>query len=302
LAAVSAFGLGGVNCHAILEEAKAPAERRVVDEPAHPAKIPARGTYADRFAVELVPLALSGSSPRLSLAGKRLLLVRDPGDAHRALAGALTARRAIVEIIAPGSVPRLENRVDGVVDLSTLRRGDELLDGAADASQLLARHAADAFSLLRAIYPRLADAAPRDTLYVVVTGMGGTLGLTVARGTLFGASLHGLVKGLKQELPHVLAKAIDFDPDEAPELIAATVIAELEDGNERMEVGYAGRRLVTNLRRASFRPDAPVLRAFDANQVFLFSGGGRGVAFEKRTRSPPTAKRSSCARAPKIER
>src|SRR5262249_24681001 len=93
-------------------------------------------------------------------------------------------------------------------------------------------------------------------------------------------SLLGLAKGLKQELPHVVSKAIDFDPEESPETVAEVVLRELEDGNDRMEVGWMGRRMAVNLRRESFAAHAPVVRPLGDGGGFVFSGGGRGVAFE----------------------
>jgi enediyne polyketide synthase len=59
------------------------------------------------------------------------------------------------------------------------------------------------------------------------------------------------------------------------------VARELEEGSDRLEIGYlAGRRFVVGLRRADFPESAPALRRLDPSWVLLFSGGGRGAVFE----------------------
>lgn len=280
-AAVSAFGLGGVNYHVLLEEhAGAAADRRAPAAAAHPARLPARGTFADRFVVELAPLSLPARPPRFSLSGRRAVVVADPRGRCAALVERLRARGATVTL-ARGDEP-LGGDVDVLVDCSLFAVDDALVSGApAAVAARLGEHARGAFGRVQALYPRFADAGPLEVAYVAVTALGGGLGvLDGDGGDLLGASLLGLAKGLKQELPHVVAKAIDFDPEEAPETLAEVVVRELEDGNDRMEVGWMGRRMAVNLRRDSFAGDAPVLRALGEGDLFVFSGGGRGVAFE----------------------
>ena len=280
-AAVSAFGLGGVNYHVLLEEhADAADGRRAAAAPEHPAKLPARGTFADRFVVELQPVSLPARAPRLSLGHKRAVVVADARGRAGALAERLRARGAAVTVV--GAADAIGADVDVLVDCSLFGVDGTLVEAApAAVAARLDEHARSAFARVQAVYPRFADARPLEVAYVAVTALGGGLGVLDADGgDLLGASLLGLAKGLKQELPHVVAKAIDFDPEEAPDTIADVVVRELEDGNDRMEVGWMGRRMAVNLRRESFSADAPVVRTLGADDVFVFSGGGRGVGFE----------------------
>src|SRR3954469_15110623 len=93
-----------------------------------------------------------------------------------------------------------------------------------------------------------------------------------------GAVLLGLMKGVKLELPAVLAKGIDVEPAISPAQAAQLVLDEVEDGNDRLEcASAAGRRLVVQLKHASPSIEQPPLRPFAAGDVFLFSGGGRGI-------------------------
>lgn len=298
-AAVSAFGLGGVNYHLVLEEhdRSLSGDRRApVVALAHPARAPATGTRADRFVVELVPVTLPDRRPLFALRERHILLVPDSGEVWRTLEKGLRARGARVTVLAENvteshgkdiaavltALQSREGAIDGVFDLSAFGTEPELLNRSPEEfADTLRTYSLRVFEVLRTVYNRFADAGPHECCYVAVTSMGGDLGLTGCdRGNVFGALLLGAVKGLKQELPSLVAKAIDFSPGEDPETVTEHVLREVEDGNERMEVGFAGRRLVVNLRRENFTESTPVVRSFGSGDVFVFSGGGRGVAFE----------------------
>lgn len=299
-AGISAFGLGGANYHVILEETEPGriGERRGPPALAtHPAPPPPRGTRADRFVPEMVPVSLPDAAarpPRYSLAGRHALLLLPPGQAcaaAEAIAARLRGRGARVSLlgaVAPEEVPAAlhkaqlaEGPLSCVFDLSLFCASPDESLRAAPLRASLQRSSEVSFAVLRASYEGLAAAAPGSHAYVAVTAMGGGLGVIGCEGqNPLGAFLVGMVKGLKQELPQVLAKAVDFDLRAAPDAIAEAVLREVEDGSDRMEVGYAGRRMVVNLRRELFREDAPLVRPLTAGEVVLFSGGGYGVAFE----------------------
>lgn len=302
-AGVSAFGLGGVNCHLILEEAAPlPADRRVRPVDSRPAPLPPRGPMADRFALELVPLSLPDRPASFSFAGRQVLLVPDRGGAAAALAARLQAHGAEVHLLglppADGGLsaaderraleaalsPHVSRPISVVLDLSplddtALSRASGPLTGslaAATFAAALQQRSARTFAVLRAFYERLGQGG----CYAAVTALGG-LGILSAEGTdPLGALWVGVAKGLKQEIPGLLAKAIDFMPAAAPDVVADCVMRELLDGNDRMEVAYLGRRMGVNLVRQNFNQRDPVVRALRPGEVFLFSGGGRGVAFE----------------------
>ncbi|MEW5848272.1 MAG: SDR family NAD(P)-dependent oxidoreductase [Myxococcota bacterium] len=289
-AGVSAFGLGGVNYHVILEEPERNPRDEVTPEQQPPAHLPSRGARADRFLVELVPVALPERPPRLNLLGRHVVVVADAGKLWPAFQARLTQRGAVVSIL-PAGTPDLEAAirdaraahgvVHGVLDLSTFAPPSE----SPPTSDALARQVlevqARAFTVLRAVYPDLADAAPQTAFYGAVTSMGGDLGLMVRTGgNVLGATMLGWAKGLKQELPGVVAKGLDFDPHQRADEVATQALREIEDANPRMEVGFAGRRFGVNLRRASFPEEAPAVSGITRGDVYVFSGGGRGVVFE----------------------
>ena len=99
-----------------------------------------------------------------------------------------------------------------------------------------------------------------------------------------GGALTGFVKGLKQERPSLVARALDFDAQDDARFIATTVVGELGAGGDRVEVGYfTRRRLVPVLRPAPLATQSLVgiaaepAIAVEPGAVVVFSGGGRGV-------------------------
>ena len=298
---VSSFGLGGANYHVVLGDHHL---EETLDRPdlEHPLAPPVREQEADRFIVELVPLERPTRPVAFSLRQRHLLILPDPsGVIAKAIASALMERGASSQLLAldelePDQIERTVRELfrtdqrseqddppcEGVLDLRAFAppRGqeDEFLAALDEFNH-------QTFALLRGAYERLVfEASGPDeqvACYVAVTAMGGDLGLMGCEaGSLLGAHLLGLVKGLKQELPALQAKTIDFDRALDPDEVARNVLDEIEDGNDRMEVGWAGRRFVTNLERRNFVSDDPVVRRLGHGDVFVFSGGSRGVVFE----------------------
>ncbi|ACL67359.1 Beta-ketoacyl synthase [Anaeromyxobacter dehalogenans 2CP-1] len=281
-AAVSTFGMAGVNHHVILEEAAPSAAA------AGPVVIPpGDGLAADRLVPEAVPVALPARSPRLPLAGRRALVVGAAGGAAEVVAEALRSRGAEALSSTPEAVDAAVASLGApevLVDLTAFgapARLDLSLDGGAIAGA--ARAAAEtSYALVRRIYDALLASTPaRPGAYVAVTSLGGTLGLGAPAADPSGAFQHGLALALKQEVPGALVKALDFAPAVDAADLARALVAELEDGNERVQVGFAaGRRTVVALRQAALDAGAPVRREIGPGDVLLFSGGGRGVVFE----------------------
>jgi acyl transferase domain-containing protein len=276
-AAVSAFGLAGVNHHVILEEAPgAEAASALVGAP------PPTGFAADRFAIELAPVALPERPPLHRLSGRRAVVVGEAGPAD-GLAESLRAHGLDACRADPAAGAAALDGATLLVDATALAWEPGLL--ALPAAALAARareHAQRAIGLARDAYGWLETSTPdRPLMYAAVTAMGGDLGLSGSGvGNVLGAYQHGLALALKQELPAVLVKALDAPPRLPPAELAAVLVRELEDGNERVQVSWAGRRFVANLRRAP-HPAAPApVREVRPGDVFLFSGGGRGVVFE----------------------
>src|SRR5207253_8455628 len=128
-------------------------------------------------------------------------------DAH-ALAHAVRhelAKRGAIVIDAPSS----NLAPDVVIDLSAAGRSPHLLTAPQELVAWCERKLCAALDRVRTIDP---DAPARSRAYVAVTQMGdlGLLGSSPDRAG--GAVLLGLLKGVKLELPPVLAKGIDLDP------------------------------------------------------------------------------------------
>ncbi len=295
-AGVSSFGLGGANYHVILGEHRSDESPSRADLE-HPIAPPVRDQEADRFIVELVPLERPNRPPAFPLLGKHLLVLPDPsGVVAKAIAEALVARGATSHELHLGELQpeQIEQIVraqfqpdegsascDGIFDLRAFAppRGqeDEFIAALDEFNR-------QTFAVLRGAYEHFSaqsSSGHQSACFVAVTAMGGDLGLMGCEaGSLLGAHLLGLVKGLKQELPHLQAKTVDFDRAIDPNEVASFMLEEVEDGNDRMEVGWAGRRFVTNLERRNFASDDPVVRRLGHGDVFVFSGGSRGVVFE----------------------
>ena len=281
-AGVSSFGIGGANVHVILEETEATQNER---EPG----APAGDLTAGRFVPELVPLSLARRPPRVSLHGRHFLVDVDADGCWRAVADRLHAAGANVSTLdgvatdaldaAIGAAEAEFGLVRGVVDLTTF---GSPADAAAPEAALFAdrarRHSARAFGLLRRVYDGFERDREGRPVYAAVTSLGGDLGLSGGgSGDVLGASLAGAAKGLKQELPWVEAKVIDFRPDDAPTGVAETLVRELESGSPELEIAYAERRYVVRMRS---RPLGAPTGSVGRGDVVLLTGGGRGVVFE----------------------
>jgi len=151
-AAVSTFGMAGVNHHLVIEEAPG------VSAPSPVAAPPGDGLAADRFVLELAPVALPERPPRFSLAGRRALVVGDPAGPAAAVARALTARGAAATVVAPGALDRAgaaAAEADVFLDLSQFGPSTALDAGAAALAAAARAVATRSFELVRAAYERL---------------------------------------------------------------------------------------------------------------------------------------------------
>lgn len=302
-AGVSAFGLGGVNSHVVIEEFLTVTERPST-RPNLPGKEGAPANVAQRLAIELVPLWRPRPlAPYPIAAGSRVLIAIDSARTLAKLADAVGAklvargaRPLIWEAPDHASLPNLEARlraldaevggIGGVVDLGTLaastdrgvmrsvRVADSIASG--QAVHTVRRAAAISRALYRHFEQASADAPP---FFLAATGMGGTMGFFTGVSATAGGAIAGFLKGLKHDIPSLFVRAVDFDAREEPSFIAETLIAELSTGGDRVEVGYQNRRRfvpVLRLAPLSAKEIVPLPR----QGAVLFSGGSRGVVFE----------------------
>jgi enediyne polyketide synthase len=293
-AGVSSFGLGGTNYHLVLEEHDNIhlRDRQVDPSPAtRPHPVPARGLFADRWVVDLAPVSLAGAG-RYPLAKKRFVVL---GTALASqLAQALETRGAkavtldVTGIADPLEVQRrVEGAVDGlggvegVVDCGAFGPLPYFLgQGAQWCREQVQQSSARWFGAARATYGRL-RAAGRAGSFTAITSMGGDFGFLGDGGNVLGGASAGFLKALKQEMPDLVAKCVDFAPDAGLDEVVQRTLAELEDGSDRVEAGYlCGRRVVPLVRRANHPASETVRRAIDPAWVLVFSGGGRGAVYE----------------------
>ncbi|HRI17212.1 MAG TPA: SDR family NAD(P)-dependent oxidoreductase, partial [Burkholderiaceae bacterium] len=167
----------------------------------------------------------------------------------------------------------------GLVHLGALDGAVLDLDtGIADWRAALLASEKSSFLLLRELASRLDVRAH----VLVATGLGGRFGRDATHPalTLQGGS-PGLLKSLQEERPELRAKAVDVDPAQGSDAIAATLLGELELDGGRIEVGYPGGV------RTVFRTVAAMAEPADRSQVLkldglvvLATGGARGVTAE----------------------
>lgn len=218
-----------------------------------------------RLRVDLLPVPAATGDPE-SLRGLRIGIVEDGQGIALALGAALEERGgAEVEIVPDtGTGAGTDTGFDGIVDLSALRAGAELV--------------------LPEAFPRLRRA---------LTGGVRRLLLVTAPGTP-GAGMHGFARSAALEFPGTLIRAVDIHPKEDPERIAEQLLAELscdaaagtgtgataEAGAEApASVGYTAEGT-----RVARRPvPAPLLTSggqsppLDPGSVVLLTGGARGI-------------------------
>ncbi|HRX70923.1 MAG TPA: SDR family oxidoreductase, partial [Candidatus Competibacteraceae bacterium] len=127
---------------------------------------------------------------------------------------------------------------------------------------------------------------------LTVSGLGGEFGrngLPEAAQSIFpgGAGLTGLVKTLNLEWnpdaaePGFIGKALDIDPDDDPERLAALAFQELALPGGRREVGYLGGvRTIFRTVPASLSPLPTPRRQPDEDWIVLATGGARGITAE----------------------
>jgi enediyne polyketide synthase len=294
-AAVNSFGMTGINHHVLLEEADPEPCRQDIPIAAieHPATRPGRPLSADRFILVETPVSLPNRQPIYPLQGRTFAIIPDRGPLCTEMEHAFAGRGArLIRLELPpdcateadvrGSLPPDIDSLDGVLDLSAFGTGDDWKTLSSDTLwSRLKTHSDRSFAILRILYERFTSPRNIPGCYVVVTSVrAGQNAHPSAAGNPLGAFFQGLARSLKQELPSVLCKAIDIDSLTPLAQTAAAIVREIEDGNDRVDVRYRSRRFVTTLCRANFPDAAPVLRTLRTGDVFIFSGGARGVVYQ----------------------
>ncbi|WP_329200706.1 MULTISPECIES: SDR family NAD(P)-dependent oxidoreductase [unclassified Streptomyces] len=203
-----------------------------------------------RLRVVPVPLPAAAGVPDV-LRGLRIGIVGDGQGVAPALAGVLRDHGADVRPLAEA-----EAALDAVVDLSAL-----------------APEGPDAEPVLPGAFPGLRRA---------LTGGVRRLLLVTAPGTR-GAGLHGFARSAALEFPGALIRAVEVHPKEAPEQIAAQLLAELTceavaaDGAPASVAYTAQGSRFARLPQPAPLPATPASAPLDARSVVLLTGGARGI-------------------------
>ncbi|MFG2999931.1 SDR family NAD(P)-dependent oxidoreductase [Streptomyces sp. NPDC048340] len=213
----------------------------------------AAGAPVVRLRVDTVVVGAADGDPG-GLRGLRIGVVEDGQGLAAALGAALREHGAEVHLLAEAG-----SGFHGIVDLTALRAGPAAAEPGAEP-----------------VLPGAFAALQR-----ALTGGVGRLLLVTAPGSA-GAGLHGFARSAAVEFPGTLVRAVGVHPKEAPEQVAAQLLAELAgtaDGPASVAYTAEGVRVC---RRAVPAPlpaaesDAPA-PLLEPGSVVLFTGGARGI-------------------------
>lgn len=219
-----------------------------------------------RSLVRAVPLGPpAGRPPAQVVAGVDFAVVEDGQGVALALTALLESHGARVRTVPAERLAGLTgDGVAGVVDLSALRAG----------------HAA----VLPGQYAALRGALTGGSRWLLLaTAAGGTFGQDTAGDApdpLPGAGLRGFARTAALEYPDALIRAVDIDPKDRPERIAAHLLAELCAPGEPVVVGHArGARTTLRTVPVPLPPDrtATGRPPLGPGSVVLLTGGARGI-------------------------
>ncbi|MFC9238881.1 SDR family NAD(P)-dependent oxidoreductase [Streptomyces decoyicus] len=219
-----------------------------------------------RHLVQVTALGPPASRPPAEVvAGSAFTVVEDGQGVALALAALLESHGARVRTVpAERLAEATADGVGGLVDLSALRAGRG--------------------AVLPGQYAGLRAALTGGARWLLLaTAAGGTFGHDAteeAPDPLPGAGLRGFARTAALEYPEVLIRAVDIDPKDRPERIAAHLLAELCAPGEPVVIGRTNgtrttlRTVPTPLARDRTATGRPPL---GSGSVVLLTGGARGI-------------------------
>ncbi|MEU9116761.1 SDR family NAD(P)-dependent oxidoreductase [Streptomyces sp. NPDC048483] len=265
-----------------------PAPVRAAPEPApEPSAAPASVRPPTRYLVEVAPLGPPASRPPAEVvAGSDFAVVEDGQGVALALTALLESHGARVRTVPAERLAEVS--AAGVVDLSALRAGrGAVLPGqyaglrtalTGGARWLLLATAAGGTFGQPATEDAL-DPSPSSQLLPQVLDSARTGGTPMRRGDPCpGAGLRGFARTAALEYPDVLVRAVDIDPKDRPERIAAHLLAELCAPGEPVVVGRTnGTRTTLRTVPAPLPGDRAATAPLGPGSVVLLTGGARGI-------------------------
>ncbi|MGW7491700.1 SDR family NAD(P)-dependent oxidoreductase [Streptomyces sp. NPDC054786] len=245
----------------------APAPRGIANPPAEGeadgVPVPQRPT---RYLVQIAPLGPpAGRPPAEVVAGSDFAVVEDGQGVALALTALLESHGARVRTVPAERLAEVSaDGVGGLVDLSALRAGRG--------------------AVLPGQYAGLRTALTGGARWLLLaTAAGGSFGQDTtedAPDPLPGAGLRGFARTAALEFPDVLIRAVDIDPKDRPERIAAHLLAELCAPGEPVVVGRTnGTRTTLRTVPTPLPHDRPATGRppLGAGSVVLLTGGARGI-------------------------
>ncbi len=166
----------------------------------------------------------------------------------------------------------------GLVHLAELGAAECPAEGGVQAwRDQVMRHEKSLFLLLREFSPALID----DAHVLSASGLGGLFHRGGdAKGLVLQGGAVGMLKSLRYERPALRVKAVDLDPAQPAQALAASLLGELELAGGRQEVGYP--KGVRTVFRTVLAPAATTGTRGERlkDLVVLATGGARGITAE----------------------
>ncbi|WP_308369177.1 MULTISPECIES: SDR family NAD(P)-dependent oxidoreductase [unclassified Streptomyces] len=208
-----------------------------------------------RLRVESVEVGVAAGDTERWLRGARIGVVGDGQGVALALRKALQVQGAEVRQLAEA-----EGGLDGIVDLSALRAGQE--------------------PVLPAAFPGLKRALTGGVRRLILASAPGGTGLHASAPA--GTGLHGFARSAALEFPGTLVRAVDIDPKEDPQQAADRLLAELSGGDAAdglASVGYTAEGIRVTRRPVPAPLSSPTEPAppLGPGSVVLLTGGARGI-------------------------
>ena len=251
-----------------------------------------------RMAVEMIEEPLDKKAePRFNFKGMNIIVTDDGRGVAAAVEKSLKEVEANVEIISQSEMEDLDNlqkalerakksgKINGVIHLTALEESKSIEEMSfEDWKKNIFRRVKSLFFIAKTLQQDITENSKSSGAFIAsLTDMGGTFGIEdfVSNNPIAGG-VTGLTKGLNKEFNSidrkVLVKSIDINLSEKPASIAKTVLNEIQLGNLKVEVGYAGKtRMVTQVIYKDIETDAEPRNIVGEGSVFVVTGGGHGI-------------------------
>jgi len=237
-------------------------------------------------------------SLEFSLPKNHLVLITDDGSsATEKLAGSLTAKGWKTVVLSfPGIDSNIHKGINRVVltdwnEENLQQQLEQIADNYGTVAAFIHLHPATPLdidkSILRHVFliakylkePLNEAAKFGRSCFINVARLDGEFGLGETHDfSAISGGLFGLSKSINQEWENVFCRSLDLNPEIDPETSVKHILAEIHDSNLLIqEVGYSKKGRVTLIADFSPLPTTNSQREITKDQVFLVSGGAKGI-------------------------